>query len=131
MAGEKQMELVHSHQEGVIYTCPMHPEIRQSRPGSCPKCGMALEAVAVGGRIVQVAMGRLEATINTRTLILKAAELVGSVGGNTDDIKAVYALFASGDLDPLITTISFEEIGEGLGRLARGEIKGRLVARLY
>ncbi|MGQ0662069.1 MAG: heavy metal translocating P-type ATPase [Pseudomonadota bacterium] len=28
---------------GTIYTCPMHPEIRQSGPGTCPKCGMALE----------------------------------------------------------------------------------------
>src|SRR4051794_259518 len=27
---------------GTIYTCPMHPEIRQVRPGSCPICGMAL-----------------------------------------------------------------------------------------
>ena len=27
----------------VIYTCPMHPEIQQKGPGSCPKCGMALE----------------------------------------------------------------------------------------
>jgi Cu+-exporting ATPase len=26
-----------------IYTCPMHPEIRQDAPGNCPKCGMALE----------------------------------------------------------------------------------------
>ena len=26
-----------------IYTCPMHPEVRQIGPGSCPKCGMALE----------------------------------------------------------------------------------------
>ncbi|XDA04904.1 heavy metal translocating P-type ATPase (plasmid) [Cupriavidus sp. Agwp_2] len=26
-----------------IYTCPMHPEIRQDHPGNCPKCGMALE----------------------------------------------------------------------------------------
>ena len=26
-----------------MYTCPMHPEIRQPAPGSCPKCGMALE----------------------------------------------------------------------------------------
>src|SRR4029077_19438147 len=25
------------------YTCPMHPEVRQSGPGACPKCGMALE----------------------------------------------------------------------------------------
>ena len=30
---------------GVEYTCPMHPEIRQIWPGSCPKCGMALEPV--------------------------------------------------------------------------------------
>ena len=29
--------------EGTIYTCPMHPEIRQIGPGSCPICGMALE----------------------------------------------------------------------------------------
>ena len=28
---------------GAIYTCPMHPEIRQDKPGNCPKCGMALE----------------------------------------------------------------------------------------
>ncbi|MEK7876700.1 MAG: heavy metal translocating P-type ATPase [Pseudomonadota bacterium] len=27
----------------VTYTCPMHPEVRQQGPGSCPKCGMALE----------------------------------------------------------------------------------------
>ena len=29
--------------EGVEYTCPMHPEVLQIGPGSCPKCGMALE----------------------------------------------------------------------------------------
>jgi len=28
---------------GEIYTCPMHPEVRQQQPGDCPKCGMALE----------------------------------------------------------------------------------------
>jgi len=28
---------------GTVYTCPMHPEVRQESPGSCPKCGMALE----------------------------------------------------------------------------------------
>ncbi|MDQ2763024.1 MAG: HAD-IC family P-type ATPase, partial [Pseudomonadota bacterium] len=30
-----------------IYTCPMHPQIRQAGPGSCPICGMALEPVEV------------------------------------------------------------------------------------
>lgn len=28
-----------------IYTCPMHPEIRQNQPGICPKCGMTLEKI--------------------------------------------------------------------------------------
>ncbi len=47
-------EDVHKHHENdhikkqstnanAIYTCPMHPEIQQEGPGSCPKCGMALE----------------------------------------------------------------------------------------
>ncbi|WP_160121644.1 heavy metal translocating P-type ATPase [Rhodovarius lipocyclicus] len=30
---------------GAVYTCPMHPQIRQPGPGSCPICGMALEPV--------------------------------------------------------------------------------------
>jgi Cu+-exporting ATPase len=30
---------------GAVYTCPMHPEIRQDHPGNCPKCGMTLEPV--------------------------------------------------------------------------------------
>jgi Cu+-exporting ATPase len=33
--------------ESNIYTCPMHPEVRQEGPGSCPKCGMALEPLKV------------------------------------------------------------------------------------
>ena len=28
---------------GTIYTCPMHPQIRQTTPGNCPICGMTLE----------------------------------------------------------------------------------------
>jgi Cu+-exporting ATPase len=34
---------VHDVQPGAIWTCPMHPEIRQDHPGACPICGMALE----------------------------------------------------------------------------------------
>lgn len=32
----------------MIYTCPMHPEIEQDRPGHCPKCGMTLEPKTIG-----------------------------------------------------------------------------------
>ena len=34
---------------GVVYTCPMHPQVRASAPGSCPICGMALEPVLPTG----------------------------------------------------------------------------------
>src|SRR4249919_752191 len=43
--GPRQPELV---AEGTIYTCPMHPQIRQVGPGSCPICGMALEPELAG-----------------------------------------------------------------------------------
>ena len=33
--------------KGTRYTCPMHPEIVRDEPGSCPKCGMALEPMGV------------------------------------------------------------------------------------
>src|ERR1700677_1072178 len=32
-----------SARAGAVYTCPMHPQIRQVGPGSCPICGMTLE----------------------------------------------------------------------------------------
>lgn len=32
-----------------VYTCPMHLEIQQNKPGDCPKCGMPLESLAPGG----------------------------------------------------------------------------------
>jgi Cu+-exporting ATPase len=44
-----QRELVQETQPsapaGTIYTCPMHPEVRQDHPGNCPICGMTLEPV--------------------------------------------------------------------------------------
>ena len=36
---------------GTIYTCPMHPQIRQIGPGSCPICGMALEPLIAAGEV--------------------------------------------------------------------------------
>jgi len=33
--------------EGTVYTCPMHPQVRQAKPGACPLCGMGLEVESV------------------------------------------------------------------------------------
>lgn len=44
-AGLGQSEATAPVPSASAYTCPMHPEVRSDRPGSCPKCGMALEPV--------------------------------------------------------------------------------------
>jgi len=46
-----------AHGESIPYTCPMHPDIQQQGPGSCPKCGMALEPMNA-----QAALARTEYT---------------------------------------------------------------------
>jgi propanol-preferring alcohol dehydrogenase len=88
----------------------------------------AVETVKFNGRVVQVGMGKLESTINTYALILNKTQLHGSVGGSKEDIAEVMKWIASGDLTPTITKIGFEEIAEGVDRLAKGEVQGRLVA---
>lgn len=42
-AKNEKYDTVPAGHQGVVYTCPMHPEVRQTHPGSCPLCGMGLE----------------------------------------------------------------------------------------
>ena len=47
--GSKAASKTDAASSAEIYTCPMHPEIEQRGPGSCPKCGMALEPKSASG----------------------------------------------------------------------------------
>ncbi|WP_255612173.1 copper-translocating P-type ATPase [Ruegeria sp. SCSIO 43209] len=38
-----EYDIVPTGYDGPVYTCPMHPQVRQTHPGSCPLCGMGLE----------------------------------------------------------------------------------------
>lgn len=89
----------------------------------------AIETVRIRGRVVQVGLARPMGTINLNELTLKSLDLVGSQAGTKEDCSAVLELIAAGRLASRITTIPFEEIGEGIQRLERGEVIGRLVAQ--
>ena len=39
---------MHSTDEAVVYTCPMHPDVKSATPGQCPKCGMTLVKTTAG-----------------------------------------------------------------------------------
>ena len=84
-----QIEMPFKHGAGMspgkkrtIYTCPMHPQIRKEHPGSCPICGMALEAAA-GGEATEEENSELNAM--TRRfwvgLALTIPVLILSMGG--------------------------------------------------
>ncbi len=87
----------------------------------------AINTVGRYGKVVIVGMARDIAEVNTMSMILKELKFEGSQGSTTDDLRDCLELLASGELDPVINTCTFEEIGEGIERLRRGEIKGRLV----
>lgn len=88
----------------------------------------AVDVIRRDGTVVLVGMGRLQSTINTKSLILNQCNLKGSNGGTKADVVGVYDHMAGGRLNPTVTTIPFEEIGAGIERLKAGQVVGRLVA---
>lgn len=106
------------------------PEVIVDLAGFGTTTADAIEAIAPGGRVVLVGMGKLEATINTYPLIMKAAQLCGSVGGTKEHIAAVLGWMAKGELKPVLTEIPFDEIADGIQRLHDGKVTGRLVAHV-
>ena len=62
---------------GIIYTCPMHPEVRQDQPGHCPKCQMNLvpedEVIALAAACV--AAGADESGLSDTTGMANPAQV--------------------------------------------------------
>ena len=48
--GKDKPEVHATRKEADVCTCPMHPDVKQAGPGSCPKCGMALEPKGEAGQ---------------------------------------------------------------------------------
>jgi propanol-preferring alcohol dehydrogenase len=88
----------------------------------------AIAAVRPGGTVSQVGLGKIEATISTALLTGKSVKLHGSRGGRAGDTEKVIAHMGRGELFIEASAIRFEEIPDGLERLARGSVVGRLVA---
>ena len=88
----------------------------------------AVDVIRRDGTVVLVGMGKLESTINTKSLILNQCNRKGSNGGSKEDVAGIYEYMATGKLNPTITTIGFDEIADGIEKLKNGEVVGRLVA---
>src|SRR5689334_1811744 len=89
---------------GTIYTCPMHPEIRQIGPGSCPICGMALEpelVTADAGPNPELADMTRRFWIG---LVLALPVLALEMGGHLTDLHRFVSAQASNGLQLALAT---------------------------
>ncbi|BCW35827.1 zinc-dependent alcohol dehydrogenase [Arthrobacter sp. StoSoilA2] len=90
----------------------------------------AIDTIGAGGTVVQVGGAREHATISTQAMVLKQLTYLGSLAGTPADVEDVLRMIAAGDVKSKVETIAFEDIGEAMGRLARGESTARAVALL-
>jgi len=90
--------------EGTIYTCPMHPEVRQVGPGSCPICGMALEPLMVSAE----AEPNLELIDMRRRfwigLVLTVPVVALAMGGHLFDFSGFVSQTASNWIELVLAT---------------------------
>jgi len=108
---------------GAIYTCPMHPNIRQPNPGRCPICAMPLEpATADGGGprdeyavTIEQASRRLAniqtAPVQQRT-VAKRLESVGRIAID-ESRQSTIAAYVSGRIERLFADYTGVEVTEG------------------
>lgn len=123
--GEEHPDHEHTHidENGVEYTCSMHPQIRQNEPGQCPLCGMALTPVSnkKGGEsspFVLEITPEAVALSNVQTTRVKPGTgsgkltLTGKIQANEQRVKSLTANYA-GRVDQLYINFTGQEVQRG------------------
>jgi propanol-preferring alcohol dehydrogenase len=87
----------------------------------------AVETVKPEGRVVQVGLAESFGTLNLVTLTIRQVDLLGSCGGTNEDNAEVLQLMAGGHLRAETECIRFDQVGEAMERLQRGDVTGRLI----
>ncbi|MBE9375514.1 zinc-binding dehydrogenase [Saccharopolyspora sp. HNM0983] len=88
----------------------------------------AIETLAEFGTLVQVGMGRLEATISTYPIIINQLSIRGSKSGTKEDLAGIYELMRTGKLNPPMNRITHADIPGAIDKLREGGVIGRFIA---
>lgn len=123
--GEEHPDHEHTHidENGVEYTCSMHPQIRQNEPGQCPLCGMALTPVSnkkngESSPFVLEMTPEAVALSNVQTTRVKSGSgsgkltLTGKIQANEQLVKSLTANYA-GRVDQLFVNFTGQEVQRG------------------
>lgn len=123
--GEEHPAEEHTHidEDGVEYTCSMHPQIRQNEPGQCPLCGMALTPVSTkkgeqSSPFILEITPEAVALSNVQTTRVKSGSgsgnltLTGKIQANEQRVKSLTANY-SGRVDQLFINFTGQEVQRG------------------
>jgi len=114
----------HVHKEGTVWTCSMHPQIREDGPGNCPICGMELiplateeeddeisdEAVVLSASAMKIA--EVETSIVIKDIPTKNVILPGMVKADERKIHVLTAHF-SGRIEKLFVNYTGQKVHKG------------------
>ncbi|MDO9550962.1 efflux RND transporter periplasmic adaptor subunit [Rhodonellum sp.] len=112
----------HIAEDGTVYTCSMHPQIRQNEPGQCPICGMALTPLSQGASggdpyifEMTAEAAALSNVMTTRVKSGNAENQIRLTGKIKADEQRIYNLAAnySGRIDQLYVNFTGQEIKKG------------------
>lgn len=87
----------------------------------------ATDVVRRRGRVVLVGLGARTTSLRGGSLVRKSVELRGSYGASKDEFRQVLGFIARGRIEPVVEEIPFADLNEGLDRIRRGGVRGRLV----
>src|SRR5690606_29633595 len=111
-----------SHEEHSIWTCSMHPQIRQSEPGDCPMCGMELIPLAqdelTGDPDLVMMSDYAQKLANVQTVIVEQQSDAGQIRLNgkiaVDERRAyVQASHIAGRVEQLMVNFTGENVSRG------------------
>ena len=90
----------------------------------------AIDTLVEFGKLVQVGMGKGQATINTTPIIINQLTIAGSKSGTKEDLAGIYELMKTGKLNPPMNKITFDEIPGAVDKLHAGGVVGRFIAMM-
>lgn len=115
-------EHFHVAEDGTIYTCSMHPQIRQNEPGQCPLCGMALTPVSSNSGnsspyVLEMTPEAMALSNVQLTRVKSGAgsgklSLTGKIQVNEQRVKSLTANY-SGRVDRLFVNFTGQEVRRG------------------
>ncbi|MGV8962614.1 MAG: efflux RND transporter periplasmic adaptor subunit [Candidatus Saccharimonadaceae bacterium] len=117
---------LHAEAEGQIWTCSMHPQIRQDGPGQCPLCGMDLiplkSSTQSGGEAVDpnaimmsqeaMALANVQTTVVSRQNPIKEIRLYGTIQAD-ERLSQSQASHVSGRIEKLFVNFTGESVRKG------------------